>query len=266
MDLDAVLDEASPPTKVSIAAVTATSSGGEMHAAGAAGGAPSESPATTGTSSATSVSSGEARVTHAGIPQTQLCALPAHIISSARRRVQAWNSPAAAASHSPTTAAANPDTYSSQRATIEAVHQLAQRHSVCLLASSRSAVIAAGADPGWFSTILPKPPRWRTLHEVLRPTSASGRRAPGNDSIGADTDDAAAGQVAALTAVTGAALDARFSTLRVLVADDNSVNQKLAVRLLAKLGVKDIGPAVDGLEAVEKVRAGPRWGEALSRA
>jgi len=46
-----------------------------------------------------------------------------------------------------------------------------------------------------------------------------------------------------------------YSALKVLVVEDNKINQMLAITLLSKLGVKaDL--ACDGAEAVERVRAG----------
>ena len=41
--------------------------------------------------------------------------------------------------------------------------------------------------------------------------------------------------------------------LRIMIAEDNLVNQKLAVRVLNKLGYKKIGIAQNGLEAIEKI-------------
>jgi CheY-like chemotaxis protein len=41
--------------------------------------------------------------------------------------------------------------------------------------------------------------------------------------------------------------------LRIMIAEDNLVNQKLAVRVLNKLGYKKIDIAQNGLEAIEKI-------------
>lgn len=48
------------------------------------------------------------------------------------------------------------------------------------------------------------------------------------------------------------AAESRFSRLRILIAEDNTVNQKVLSRMLNRLGVTSIGIANDGVEAVEK--------------
>jgi CheY-like chemotaxis protein len=47
---------------------------------------------------------------------------------------------------------------------------------------------------------------------------------------------------------------ARKFPLRILLAEDNVINQKLAIRILNKLGYKNIDVALNGLEAIEKIR------------
>jgi signal transduction histidine kinase/DNA-binding response OmpR family regulator len=47
---------------------------------------------------------------------------------------------------------------------------------------------------------------------------------------------------------------ARKFPLRILLAEDNIINQKLAIRILNKLGYKNIDVALNGLEAIEKIR------------
>jgi len=266
VDLDAVIDEGTAMSSaasagLSIVAANATSSGGDSSAVGASGAAVAASPATTAGSCVTTAASGDARVTHSGIPQAPLCLLQPQSILPVHRHGQAGSGPAAAPSQSDAPAAASPDLHSLLQAAIAAVHLLAQRHSVLLLAPSRLAVVTAGANPDWFSGVVPKPPRWRTLHEALRqsPAATSAKRLIGSsDDLGAGQSSAAA---AGGSTDSGAAIN--FSTLRVLVVDDNNVNLKLGVKMLSKVGVKQVGTAVDGMEAVEKARDRPSWGESL---
>jgi two-component system sensor histidine kinase/response regulator len=44
------------------------------------------------------------------------------------------------------------------------------------------------------------------------------------------------------------------SAIRILVVDDNLINQKLALKLISKLGLK-VDQALNGLEAVEKAKS-----------
>jgi CheY-like chemotaxis protein len=48
------------------------------------------------------------------------------------------------------------------------------------------------------------------------------------------------------------AINSKYNMLRVLVAEDNVVNQKVATRLLQKIGFVNIDLAINGLEAYEK--------------
>jgi signal transduction histidine kinase/CheY-like chemotaxis protein len=47
------------------------------------------------------------------------------------------------------------------------------------------------------------------------------------------------------------------ATLRVLVADDNAVNRQIAGRMLARLGVQNVGFVADGLEALSALERDP---------
>lgn len=53
---------------------------------------------------------------------------------------------------------------------------------------------------------------------------------------------------------TEAVIDYDLSGLKVLVADDNSVNRFIAKRMLSNMGVTDIITAENGLEAIEKMK------------
>jgi CheY-like chemotaxis protein len=91
--------------------------------------------------------------------------------------------------------------------------------------------------PGLFSGVLNKPVKQqqlkRTIHSALRPGSI----------------------IPAEEQKPGAVLSEDFAQqypLNILIAEDNPVNQKLAIRVLNKLGYKDLTIATNGLEAVEK--------------
>jgi CheY-like chemotaxis protein len=97
----------------------------------------------------------------------------------------------------------------------------------------------AGADEALFAAYLAKPVRQSQLFDTL---------------VGILTHDAA--PKAAPAAPTSLRLDPTMATrhpLRILLAEDNVVNQKLALRLLQQMGYRaDL--ASNGLEAVESVR------------
>jgi signal transduction histidine kinase/CheY-like chemotaxis protein/ligand-binding sensor domain-containing protein len=48
---------------------------------------------------------------------------------------------------------------------------------------------------------------------------------------------------------------AKTHPLNILLVDDNPVNQKLAMRILTKLGYENIGVALNGMEAIDKISA-----------
>ncbi|MEO7991301.1 MAG: two-component regulator propeller domain-containing protein [Chryseolinea sp.] len=92
--------------------------------------------------------------------------------------------------------------------------------------------------PGLFSAVLNKPVKQlqfsRVIHSVLSP-----------EGKGITIEDQKSKQVLS----TDFAL--RYP-LRILIAEDNPINQKLAIRVLNKLGYQQIEVAQNGLEAVEK--------------
>ena len=99
------------------------------------------------------------------------------------------------------------------------------------------------ADPRWsdgaFAAVVTKPLKASPLHAALA------------TALGATLDDGVAG--------TASALDEELATrhpLRILLAEDNVVNQKLAIRLLERLGYRaDV--VANGIEAIEAVERQP---------
>jgi GAF domain-containing protein/CheY-like chemotaxis protein len=95
-------------------------------------------------------------------------------------------------------------------------------------------------------------PRWRAAGigaVVTKPIKASPLHAAIASVLGATTDDAAEGASSSMDEELGSR-----HPLRILLAEDNVVNQKLATRLLEKLGYRaDIaGNGLEALEALER--------------
>ena len=95
-------------------------------------------------------------------------------------------------------------------------------------------------------------PRWATSHigaVVTKPIKASPLHAAVATVLGTTLEDAAEGAASALDEEL-----ASRHPLRILLAEDNVVNQKLAIRLLEKLGYRaDIaGNGLEALEALER--------------
>ena len=99
----------------------------------------------------------------------------------------------------------------------------------------------SGVEPGLFAAGLTKPMRPSALFDVLIGISAAQPLQP------------------AQAAPAGSALDPELATrhpLRILLAEDNAVNQKLALRLLSQMGYRaDV--AGNGLEAIQAVERQP---------
>jgi len=92
--------------------------------------------------------------------------------------------------------------------------------------------------PLLFEFILNKPVKQQQLHNVIQKTFRP-------DSIAANVSDQKKNNVLSVDF-------AEQFPLKILLAEDNQVNQLLAVRVLNKLGYKDIHVAVNGFEAIEK--------------
>jgi PAS domain S-box-containing protein len=120
----------------------------------------------------------------------------------------------------------------------QALHDAASDLPMPVVLHSSAGSLARGGTPAGVQALVSKPVKPSALHDALvtvlagRPRQPSGRAAP-----------------------AGAGLDAELAAkrpLRILLAEDNLVNQKLALSLLAKMGyVPDV--AGNGLEAVEAV-------------
>ena len=122
---------------------------------------------------------------------------------------------------------------------------------VLLTSVSRDASLRARAEAAGIAAVLYKPTKPAQLHDAL--LDAFGAAAAGD----APSDAAAAGWV--VRAKGPAPAPEPSGRLRVLLAEDNAVNQKVALRLLAKLGLSaDV--AANGAEAVESVRRADRAG------
>jgi CheY-like chemotaxis protein len=102
----------------------------------------------------------------------------------------------------------------------------------------------SGVQPGLFAASLTKPIRPSALFEVL---------------LGIYERQPAQSRQPALAAPARAALDPEMAIrhpLRILLAEDNAVNQKLALRLLSQMGYRaDV--AASGIEAIQAVERQP---------
>lgn len=120
----------------------------------------------------------------------------------------------------------------------EEIRQLPQRKTLYLILLSPLGDRVTGGDRTWIDACVAKPAASNRLREAM--AKAFLVHAPHNQSVGAfQTRD---GEFA------------RQHPLRILIAEDNVINQKVAVNLLKKLGY-NAAVAGDGLSAVEAVKS-----------
>jgi CheY-like chemotaxis protein len=122
---------------------------------------------------------------------------------------------------------------------VRALHQQGKAASIVLMASLNDNGIRERASQLGIKSILYKPIKQHHLLDALQATLNEHRAKP-----------------AVASASTGPQYDGEMATrypLRILLAEDNLVNQKVAVRILNRLGY-DATVAVNGLEALQAVR------------
>ena len=124
---------------------------------------------------------------------------------------------------------------------------------ILLTSISRDASLRVRAEDAGIATVLYKPTKPAQLHDAL--IDAFGSAAVPSPPAGT----AESRWVVRPKAEPVAEAPAEVKPRRILLAEDNAVNQKVAVRLLKKLGLTaDV--AANGAEAVEAVRRGERAG------